>query len=254
MLWEGPQKLMVSDEEMRAGSLFQRITWTAQGIGKLTSGEAAGLPYSPADWYWKPSRAIQPEAGNEITEFPFFTFIYADLHAHLMALPLTLLGIAWALAALFSRRPLGDRDGIPRKNKQARTGLGWLSYGLLLLLGALVYGALRPTNTWDQYTYLALGCIALAYGQWLPSAESPSSPALPSCFGTSPPEGEGRKRGDWGGGCGCCCLRWCWVGLRCFCTAPSTGISARATASWLSTQAQRRTSALTWCTGDCFSL
>jgi len=35
----------------------------------------------------------------------------------------------------------------------------------VLLLGALAAGALRPTNTWDQYTYLTFAALALAYGQ-----------------------------------------------------------------------------------------
>jgi YYY domain-containing protein len=151
MLWEGLQKLVVPEEQMRKGSLFEQWSWAAQGIGQLVRGEADRLPYYPGDWYWKPSRAIQPEAGNEITEFPFFTFLYADLHAHMMALPLTLLGIAWALSALLT---CGQWSG-PGK-----------SLLLALLLGGLIFGALRPTNTWDQYTYLALGSIALAYGQW----------------------------------------------------------------------------------------
>lgn len=30
-------------------------------------------------------------------------------------------------------------------------------------LGGMVIGALRPTNTWDFYTYLVLACAALAY-------------------------------------------------------------------------------------------
>ena len=36
--------------------------------------------------FWRSSRMMPPDPpGNEITEFPFFTFLFADLHAHLMA-------------------------------------------------------------------------------------------------------------------------------------------------------------------------
>ena len=45
-------------------------------------------------WFWNASRVIP----DTINEFPFFTFIYADLHAHMIALPLTLLGLATAVA------------------------------------------------------------------------------------------------------------------------------------------------------------
>ena len=35
-----------------------------------------------------------------------------------------------------------------------------------LLLGGLIIGALKPTNTWDFYTYMILGAVVLAYTVW----------------------------------------------------------------------------------------
>lgn len=56
----------------------------------------------PTDWYWASTRIIK----GTINEFPFFTFLYADLHAHLIALPVTMLALGLALAWLSS---LGGR-------------------------------------------------------------------------------------------------------------------------------------------------
>ena len=145
MIFDGLQRMVVPNEVFNdpSQSIFNRLSWFAQGITKFMGGQT--FPYYPGDWYWIPSRAISTPSGSEITEFPLFTFLYSDLHAHMMALPLTVLVIAWALSLLLAR------------NLSRWTLLG------SLLFGGLVIGALRPTNTWDFPTYLALGSIVAAY-------------------------------------------------------------------------------------------
>ena len=102
------------------------------------------LPLDPGDsaWYWHATRIIPSAAGDPISEFPVFTFLYGDLHAHAIALPLTLLALTLAVYWMRASRP------------------HWAS----LLLGGLVIGALYPTNTWDYPTYLLLGLAGLALG------------------------------------------------------------------------------------------
>jgi uncharacterized membrane protein len=39
--------------------------------------------------FWRSSRMMSPNSqGFEITEFPFFTFLFSDLHAHMMVIPI----------------------------------------------------------------------------------------------------------------------------------------------------------------------
>jgi uncharacterized membrane protein len=120
------------------------------------------LPYSTGQWYWNASRVINFDPGEPgpISEFPFFTFLYADLHAHMIALPLTLLALglilAWVTAA-----PDWDLGG----------GGTWQSAllkqlrakGLLFLVLAAAVGVLRPVNTWDWPTYLAISGAAFVF-------------------------------------------------------------------------------------------
>ncbi len=105
-------------------------------------------------WYWNATRAIPapPPEQAPITEFPFFTYLYGDLHAHAMALPIALLVMALGLAVVLGcdgRRAVTSRQW-PR--------MAWL---------ALALGALYPLNAWDYPTYAVLvgGCFAL--GAWL---------------------------------------------------------------------------------------
>jgi YYY domain-containing protein len=129
------------------------------------------------EWpYWNPSRIM---TNGEINEFPFFTFLYADLHAHLIGLPFTLLALGLAVAVVLRKaRPLwegslfwktgGLEDGAGAWLEAVQSGLRRVDWGELLLLGVigLVVGALRPINSWDYPTYLLIAFVALALRQF----------------------------------------------------------------------------------------
>lgn len=166
MIWHGLQRLVAPNGQIEGVNFLQQIIWALGGFGRLVAG--AHLPYAPGDWYWIPSR-VYP--GEPITEFPFFTFLYADPHAHLFALPLTLLALGWALAISFAAWRWVRSDDLPWPIRTAA----------VFFLGGLIIGALRPTNTWDLPTYLGLGLLALAYSGWqyadLPEGWCPFLPA-----------------------------------------------------------------------------
>jgi YYY domain-containing protein len=146
MIWHGLQKIGSPTGMIDGAKFFERWVWTFKGLFEFFRGQ--NLPFYPGDWYWVPSRALPQEP---ITEFPFFTFIYADLHAHMIAMPLTIMAIAWALSILLSRWKFDNN--LP----------GWLTKTILLTIGAITIGSLRPTNTWDFPTYLIFGVVILAY-------------------------------------------------------------------------------------------
>ena len=116
-----------------------------KGIQLHAAGEV--MSYYPGDWYWIPSRMLPEEP---ITEFPFFTFLYADLHAHMIAMPITLLIIAWCVSILINRLRWDNK-------------FSWKNKVLVLFSGALIVGALRPTNTWDFPVFLVLAALALTF-------------------------------------------------------------------------------------------
>jgi YYY domain-containing protein len=148
MIWQGWQKLVAPNGVITDATTLEHISWAWQGLGKMLGG--AKLPYAYGDWLWLPSRALP---GDTITEFPFFTFTYADLHAHLIALPITLLVITWGISLLKGRWRWWEEG----------RAKGWIALAASLLLGSLAIGVLRPTNTWDYPTYLALSAVILSY-------------------------------------------------------------------------------------------
>ena len=147
MVFEGYQKLAAPGGSIEGSGLMIRFVWALQGFVRVLTG--APLPYGMGDWYWYPSRVIP--ALNEvepITEFPFFTVLYADPHAHLFAMPIALLVLAFCLSLVLSR-------GIRLRHSL-----------LAFVLGGLAIGALWPTNMSDYYPYLALGCVAVVFALW----------------------------------------------------------------------------------------
>ena len=157
MIFQGYQRLAAPGGNIEGANIIMRTIWAVKGAVLTLTG--ASLPYGIADWYWLPSRAIPaPNDVEPITEFPFFTVLYGDLHAHLFALPLTLLALAWVLSIVFNK---GWRQ--KAGNREHRL---FLRVAASLLVGGLAIGALRPTNTWDFPVYLVLGLIAVGYAVW----------------------------------------------------------------------------------------
>ncbi|HLF89936.1 MAG TPA: DUF2298 domain-containing protein [Anaerolineales bacterium] len=150
MIIRGYERLAAPSDAVLDETLFlTKWVWAVEGFTKVMGGES--LPYSIRDWYWLPSRAIPaPNDVEPITEFPFFTFLYADLHAHMIALPITVLALAWVVSAVLAR---GRWENV-------------LAGALSFLLAGVAIGALRPTNTWDFPTYLALGVVGAGYAIW----------------------------------------------------------------------------------------
>ena len=63
-------------------------------------GGLAGFGARLGDWFWGPSRVIFSEKQITINEFPFWSYLFADLHPHLIAMPIALLVIALAYEIL----------------------------------------------------------------------------------------------------------------------------------------------------------
>ncbi len=149
MIFQGYQRLVAPGGVIEGANLLTRWTWALRGFARVIAG--ADLPYAVGDWYWIPSRAI-PALGDvePITEFPFFTVLYGDPHAHLFAIPIALLALSFALSFALGRSQW-------RKAFSALAGIAF---------GSMVIGALYPVNLSDIYTYLPIGAVAVAYGVW----------------------------------------------------------------------------------------
>jgi len=100
------------------------------------------------DYFWATSRVIK----DTINEYPFWSFLFADLHAHVLVMPFSLSFLA--LAVWWVRR--------------AEAPVGVRPLRLYLLL-TFMLGAIMVTNGWSAPTYVLflpflLGCLQLARG------------------------------------------------------------------------------------------
>ena len=139
------------------GVLFVLVVGNIDGLIQVFQG-AVRVFFQDAAFgqfdFWRSSRMMAPDSlGHEITEFPFFTFLFADLHAHLIAIPVAITALA-ATSAAFLR--------IGRNRSKIETLVG------LTVIGILV-GSLRTINAWDFPTQLILTGIFLIGGQLLNS-------------------------------------------------------------------------------------
>jgi uncharacterized membrane protein len=83
--------------------LMANLDGLSQIIGQLHAA-LAGLPVPPFD-YWQSSRVIP----YTINEFPFWSFLFADVHAHVIDLPVEMLAMGLAVQLLWPRPVLAVR-------------------------------------------------------------------------------------------------------------------------------------------------
>ncbi len=95
-------------------------------------------PHIAFDYFWATSRVIR----DTINEFPLWSFLFADLHAHVMVMPVTLTFMALSVRWV-STRLMAPREPLPPS-----------AMLVLLLLLALTLGAVTVTNTWSTPTYV----------------------------------------------------------------------------------------------------
>ena len=144
----------------------------AHGFGNAGFWEWVGIaglehPYHATTWYpnehwwwWRSTRLINtlsPGVSNgldyTITEFPAFSFLFADLHPHLMALPFSLLTMAMCLELMVSAQS---------------PGVAWFKANWpRFLVFAIALGSLGFINTWDITTYSLLFALAALIGGYL---------------------------------------------------------------------------------------
>jgi YYY domain-containing protein len=143
------------------------------GVRDLGSGIWSGLtvqPQLPTDVYWPSTRVIP----GTINEFPYFSFLFGDLHAHVMAMPLAGLAIlfAWQFATgpknpdqirQFESVPIITplTDHLRWVCSWARSYPDWYLIWTAVLSGFLA-NALFATNTWDFPTYFGLLTLGVA--------------------------------------------------------------------------------------------
>jgi len=134
MLVYGLLKETVSERAALIGMIFVLFSGNLYAVYELIVDIASLHPPSFL-YYWNATRVID----GTINEFPYFSFIHADFHAHVVAIPLKILAVSFLY-------------GIWREENVKLYSSG------MAILSAVVY----LTNSWDSPVLLALiGCIAL---------------------------------------------------------------------------------------------
>lgn len=134
------------------GALLFLVIGNLDALRQVVTRLRDGLPLSEFDW-WDPSRVNKNSTGFEVTEFPAFTVLFADLHPHFMAMGIFGLGLAGCLAL------------IERARRGQTRSTWWLAVGL-----GVGSGLMRMTHTWDLPAFALASGGAIVFGAFLASA------------------------------------------------------------------------------------
>jgi YYY domain-containing protein len=148
--------------------------------------------------YWDPTRVIPAT----INEFPYFSFLFADLHPHMIGLPFTVLFLS--LAYNWLNEQARSRNATARRTQEDTIAEGEPQFSLITsqlsftnsltrsfadslphlatasfprlfvrwLALPFVLGAIAAINTWDLPTYLGLMTMTFLLGHYLQARET----------------------------------------------------------------------------------
>jgi YYY domain-containing protein len=109
------------------------------------------LPGDNGRWYFEASRPILHQGPDTpIAEFPYFTFLFGDLHAHLLVMPIYALALGWILNLLLW----------PNSRRK------WTSQIPGLIAAGLIFGSFRAAHTWDFPTFIGLAVLVILWDGW----------------------------------------------------------------------------------------
>ena len=133
------------------GGYFAALIGNFDGLLQVKDWLGAALKHLalPMFDYWRSSRIIP----FTINEFPFWSFLFADLHPHVIDMPVTIFMLGIVSAILVSGESILHRD-------DTRLRLQWSSLPLYAL-AAFVFGTLACINPWDMPVYALLTAAAL---------------------------------------------------------------------------------------------
>jgi len=140
----------------RAPGAATGLSVLSQVPGTLLSGTFS------ADFdFWRSTRIIE----QTVNEFPYFTFLYGDLHPHLLDLGWTIVTLIGVVALVLARPVPGLFAAGATFQSRALAFVRGDHLPPLVMI-AITLGVHRVTNPWDFPTYLLLAVLALVYSLW----------------------------------------------------------------------------------------
>jgi uncharacterized membrane protein len=138
---------LIDRSPVQLQSALPAVTWLVHSVAGMIE-VLMGRTTLPSYDFWAPSRVIPAT----INEFPYWSFLFADLHPHLIGIPVALLFIGVLFSLLLQYREVWGRQR---------------SLGMALVLTlAFLLGTLSSVNLWELPTYLGLGILTLVVGDF----------------------------------------------------------------------------------------
>jgi uncharacterized membrane protein len=154
----------------RSGQLTSGF-WTWLGIKDLVSPPAAGPLFLPQRylWWWRASRVVHDVnlASMDvevIDEFPFFSFLLADNHPHLLTLPFALMAVSFALQVYLHVGENAEKSTSRSWPSIPRQWIAWAGGAALAVAAIRGIGIALALGQGVEGLRVFLGTVALTLG------------------------------------------------------------------------------------------